>query len=250
MRSRRPRMSLSARPRWRLPPTTSSASAHQLLRHRRQARDAVLADADDGQPTLRRAVCALNSHGHAPSRSDSRRHDRSVRAGASSSPATPASRRRCRLPAALRRPGRSRCRRASAASAASTALRASCGDKLSMWSSMPRIPSPTRSRPTPSPPAADRRSAGLDRAAGMASAARRSLAGRARCRRGRDGARSGPASGISQPGPPRPARLRAGAATSLHRAHHRSAAAESPAARHPLPAGARTVRQGRRDAPA
>src|SRR5215471_7725863 len=45
-------------------------AAHELARYRRQAGDAVLADADDGQPTLRRAVWALNSHGHAPSHPD------------------------------------------------------------------------------------------------------------------------------------------------------------------------------------
>ena len=92
---------------------------HQLLRHRRQAFDAVLADADDGQPARARAACRVS---HA--RSHSRRHHGSLGAG-------PASRGRSALrgdPVARRphrrAPSRSPSRRASAASAAPMALRA------------------------------------------------------------------------------------------------------------------------------
>ena len=48
-----PRMSGAASARWRRPPNTISAAPIEPARHRAQTLDAILADADDGQPARR-----------------------------------------------------------------------------------------------------------------------------------------------------------------------------------------------------
>ncbi len=114
------------------------AAHHQLgrgdqpLRHRREAVDAVLADADDGQPTRGRAGCppvrhrpilqCVFSSSAAP---------RKPLNWPSFSPAMRASRRPCRWPGAPRRPSRNRSPRVSAASAAPTGSPTSCARRRS-----------------------------------------------------------------------------------------------------------------------
>ena len=92
-------ISASARPRWRLPPTTSSAAATSRARHRREAVEAVLADADDGQPAL---PCIGSRHRPWPpcafSSSAARRKPRRWRAALAGDRAL--RRRCCRWPAA------------------------------------------------------------------------------------------------------------------------------------------------------
>ena len=150
---------------------------HQPARDRREAVDAVLADADDGQPALRTAT-----HGHAPARPDPRRHDGSLRA-------RPTARRRSALRAdpVARRPHRE------SASAAdrhedrrlrrhrrSRALPARRGDRGGdrCHASLCRPDVGARGRRLPR----DRRAAGVARAARVAGRGRRPLAGRSEFR--------------------------------------------------------------------